>query len=97
MRAHILSGQVIVNTIEVPNLTVIPNLVDASIGGNIGDSIINGVVVPKPPPTPVAPDATPIITSSFNAGLKRKAAKLQDDGKSFEAVQLLLQAQGIQS
>lgn len=49
------------------------------------------------PPAPVAPDATPIVTASFNASLKRKATKLQDDGKSFEAVQLLLQAQGIKS
>lgn len=49
MRAHVLSniGE-ITNTIVVDDLDIIPGLVDASIGGTIGDSIINGAVVPKP-------------------------------------------------
>jgi hypothetical protein len=50
MRAHQLndSGEII-NTIEVDSLDVFQNLVDASIGGGIGDSIINGQLVVKPP------------------------------------------------
>lgn len=37
------------------------------------------------------------ITQSFNSSLRRKAAGLQQQGDTFGAVQLLLQAQGIQS
>jgi hypothetical protein len=51
-------------------------------------------------PTPPGPDLSanaPIITDSFNASLRRKAVKLQAQGSTFEAVQLLLQAQGVQS
>lgn len=51
--------------------------------------------IADPTPSPTA-DA-PIITASFNASLKRKAVKLQQQGKTFEAVQLLLQAQGVKS
>lgn len=48
MRAHVLNEQgEIVNTVEVASLDVIPGLVDASIGGQIGDSLVEGVVVPK--------------------------------------------------
>lgn len=38
MRAHVIENNKIVNTIEVDNLDVFPNLIDASIGGSIGDS-----------------------------------------------------------
>jgi hypothetical protein len=52
MRAHQLDKNgVIINTIEVESLTDFPNLVDASLGGVIGDSIVNGVVIPQPGPT----------------------------------------------
>jgi hypothetical protein len=51
MRAHVLSAGVIVNTIEVDSLDAMPGLVDADIGGSIGDSIAGGVVVPKPGPS----------------------------------------------
>lgn len=47
MRAHKMDGNVIANTIEVSDLSVIPGLVDAAIGGRIGDSIIDGIVIPK--------------------------------------------------
>lgn len=50
MRAHIIKDGVIANTIEVELLGAIPGLVDASVGGSIDDSIVNGVVVPKPAP-----------------------------------------------
>lgn len=50
---------------------------------------------PAPPPAPPLSANAPIITESFNASLRRKAQVLQDQGNTFEAVQLLLQAQGV--
>lgn len=49
------------------------------------------------PPTPPLSDNAPLITQSFNSSLRRKAEKLQLQGNTFEAVQLLLQAQGVQT
>jgi hypothetical protein len=49
MRAHLLDANgVITNTIVIDSLDLFPDwhLVDASIGGQIGDSIVNGIVVP---------------------------------------------------
>lgn len=57
-----------------------------------GNSFVNPV-----PPAPPMPDNQPIITASFNASLQRKAVKMEAQGNTFEAVQLLLQAQGVQS
>jgi hypothetical protein len=48
MRAHQLDGNgLIINTVVVADLSVLPNLIDAAIGGGIGDSVIDGVLVPK--------------------------------------------------
>lgn len=48
MRAHVLDeNSVIVNTIVVADLGFMPGLIDASIGGSIGDAIKDGVVYPK--------------------------------------------------
>lgn len=49
MNAHILNANgVIINTIIVDSLSVLPNLVDASLGGVIGDTVtIGGVIVKK--------------------------------------------------
>jgi len=38
MRAHIIENGVVVNTIEVEDLEVFPNLIDAELGGQIGDA-----------------------------------------------------------
>lgn len=49
MKAHLLNDDgVIVNTIVVDSLEDIPefNLIDASIGGSIGWSYINGKLIP---------------------------------------------------
>ena len=54
MNAHQLDADgVILNTIVVDSLDVFPNLVDAYIGGQIGDSIVAGALLFKPaePPT----------------------------------------------
>ena len=40
MRAHIIENNKVVNTIEVDSLDFLPNLIDASLGGSIGDSYI---------------------------------------------------------
>lgn len=92
-------SDVIINRIVVDSLDVLPNLVNASIGGKIGDSVINGVLIPAPPIPPVVnmENNAIIVTQSFNSALRRKAATLQQQGSTFEAVQLLLQAQGVQS
>ena len=53
MRAHIIENGIVVNTIEVQSLDVLPGLVDASIGGAIGDRYEDGnFVPPAPPPEP---------------------------------------------
>lgn len=53
MRAHVIKGGKIVNTIVVESLKVLPDLIDASIGGSTGDSYANGVITPKvKPPKP---------------------------------------------
>ena len=50
MNAHMLDANgVIINTIVVDSLSVFPGLVDASLGGAIGDTVtIGGVIVKKP-------------------------------------------------
>lgn len=63
MIAHQLDAAgVIINTIVVPSLGFLPNLVDASIGGGIGDSIINGILILKPMPA-VVPDSVPMLNA----------------------------------
>lgn len=78
MNAHQLDGMgVIINTIVVNALTDFPNLVDASIGGSIGDSIINGAVVRKVP-SPLAEKQT------VNAAILAQLADI--DAKSIRAL-----------
>lgn len=61
MIAHVIDENgVIVNTIVVDSLGDLPNLVDAAIGdgtGGIGDSVIDGVLIPRNPTD--APDNVP--------------------------------------
>lgn len=38
MRAHVIENGFVVNTIEVEDLEVFPNLIDADLGGQIGDA-----------------------------------------------------------
>lgn len=48
IRAHLLAEDgTIINTIVVDSLDFMPGLIDASIGGGIGDAIKDGVVYPK--------------------------------------------------
>lgn len=47
MRAAIIENGFVSNVIEVEDLTVFPNLVDASVGCNPGDKYANGVFTPS--------------------------------------------------
>lgn len=50
MNAHQLDENgIILNTIEVASLEAFPNLVDAKIGGQRGDSVIDGIVIKRTP------------------------------------------------
>ena len=48
MKAHIITDGKVSNTIVVDSLDVFPNLIDADIGGTIGD-LWDGTVFSKPP------------------------------------------------
>lgn len=51
MRVHqITEDGLIINTIEVDSIPPDSGLVDADIGGGIGDSVIGGMLIPKPLP-----------------------------------------------
>ena len=50
MKAHVIENTRVINTIEVETLDFMPNLVDASLGGNIGDAW-GGSVFSDPTPT----------------------------------------------
>lgn len=56
MRAHVIENGVVSNTIEVGSLDILPNLIDASLGGKIGD-LWNGQAFSAPPLAPVDLDA----------------------------------------
>ena len=52
MRAHIIENGVVVNTILVDSLDILPNLIDAELGGSIGD-LYDGTTFTKPAPKEV--------------------------------------------
>ena len=52
MRAHLIENGMVVNTIEVESLDFLPNLIDASLGGAIGDSYDGENFTAPPPPVP---------------------------------------------
>ena len=82
MRAHLVKDGVIVNTVEVANLSFMDGLVDASIGGAIGDSISNGLVV-KNTPVPVVPQSVPMANARYEL---IKAGKMADVNSYFAAL-----------
>ena len=56
LRAHVIENGKVANTIEVEPLDVLPNLIDASLGGQIGDGWSGTDIVPAQEPivVPVA-------------------------------------------
>lgn len=70
MQAHIIENGVIANTIEVESLNVFPgvDLVDAALGGRIGDAWANGAPVPQV--APAAPDEVSPIDAKRQAVLQ---------------------------
>ena len=59
MRAHQLDADgVILRTIIVDSLSFMPGLIDASIGGQTGDRVVDGVLVPAAPPSVVPAKVT---------------------------------------
>jgi len=71
MNAHQLDDDgVIINTIVVESLDVFPSLVDASIGGQRGDSVVNGAVIPKP-----------LTKDEINAPILAQIAELEKQGE----------------
>lgn len=70
MRAHVIENGMVVNTILVESLDFLPNLVDSSNGGKIGD-LWDGENFTTPEPTTSAPESiTPrqgmLILSRYN-------------------------------
>jgi hypothetical protein len=57
MKAHIIENGVITNTIVVKSLDAFPNLIDAELGGSIGD-LYDGNLFITPPPAPEPPKPT---------------------------------------
>lgn len=91
MRAHQLNeSNEIINTIEVPSLDFLPNLIDAALGGTIGDFYIDGhFIPPNPPPLPSYPPDTPEQAYLEYAGLiERRADALEASGDIVEALLL---------
>jgi hypothetical protein len=60
MRAHVIENGVVVNTIEVESLDFMPGLVDAAIGGSVGD-LWDGHIFTKPPPE--IPQSVPMVAA----------------------------------
>lgn len=58
MRAHIIENGVVVNTIIVDSFDVLPNLIDAANGGEIGD-LWDGQTFTKPAVPEVITSSTP--------------------------------------
>jgi hypothetical protein len=74
MRAHIIEGGKVINTIEVEDLDFMPGLIDAALGGAIGDDYIDGTFV-----TPSTPVIIPQVVTMRQARLALLAdGKLAD-------------------
>lgn len=75
MRAHIIDGGIVVNTIEVDSLDFMPGLVAAVAGEGIGWSYDGQTFTPPPTPPSQPPQVPPAVskaqgkTALINAGL----------------------------
>jgi hypothetical protein len=98
MRAHIIHAGKVSNTIEVESLSFLPGLLDASLGGQIGD-LWDGTVFSKPPRDVAAEKAAAnaIIMEKLAANdLTIVRALVENDASriaAFKATQAALRAQ----
>lgn len=71
MRAHVIEGGKVVNTIEVESLDFMPNLIDASLGGTIGD-LWDGRQFVTPVVTPTVQEYTEAVQTHLDDAAKTK-------------------------
>lgn len=65
MNAHEIVDGKIVNTIVVDSLDALKGrtLIDAAVGGKIGDGWVNGALIPAAAPAAVVPDRVPMLNA----------------------------------
>lgn len=80
MRAHIIENGIVTNTIEVESLDFMPGLVDADLGGAIGDRYENGEFIkpaPEPEPAPASCTRRQGLLALLSYGIKRSEIETQ--------------------
>ncbi len=90
MNAHMIKNGVVINTVVVRSLADLPDLVDASAGGAIGDLYANGVFSKPQPTPPVVPDTAPMAAARKAlraAGIKDAQVKGIINGSAMTAEQ----------
>lgn len=93
INAHVLddnwkiTNTIVVKSLDFPGL----RLVDASIGGNSGDRIVNGAVVPKQAPEPTAAEHNAPILAALEA-LDAKSIRPLREGDTARVASLEQQA-----
>lgn len=90
MRAALLNGINVVNVLEVPALDFMPNLVDATNGGQIGDTYVNGQFIPPAPPIPPVypPNTAEQAYLEYVGLIQRRADALEASGDILGALLL---------
>lgn len=93
MKAHVVENGVITNTIEVDSLDAMPGLIAADTG-TIGDSVVDGVIVPAPaPPVPVPESVTmrqarlALHAAGLLSGVDAAIASMQEPAKTAAAIE----------
>ena len=80
MRAHIIENGIVTNTIEVESLDFMPGLIDADLGGSIGDRYENGEFIkpaPEPEPAPASCTRRQGLLALLSYGIKRSEIETQ--------------------
>lgn len=92
MRAHVIEGGRVVNTIVVESLEFMPNLISAENGGQVGD-LWNGEMFTTPPPIIPVPAAVSmrqarlaLLAGGLLAGVDAAIASLPEPQKSQAAI-----------
>ncbi|MBF6630644.1 MAG: hypothetical protein ITG01_05785 [Comamonas sp.] len=80
MRAHIIQNGIVTNTIEVESLDFMPGLIDADLGGSIGDRYENGEFIKRdlaPEPPPASCTRRQGLLALLSYGIKRSEIETQ--------------------